>query len=178
MVNITVFCSSKNNLNPEFYNQTYQLIQQLNHNKITIVYGGGTNGLMGTVRKTTLESGGHVITSNIRKFAEPDAPDTFLFDSIDERQQKMVDLGDAYLVLPGGYGTCFEMLEVMTKNDIGEQSKPIFVFNCEGIFDNFIGMIDNLIQQKLITRNFDVIKVWVSSDPNELANLINGYNFN
>lgn len=71
MVNITVFCSSKNNLNPEFYSQTQQLIKSLDHTKFTIVYGGGTNGLMGTVRTTTLESGGRVITSNIRKFAEP-----------------------------------------------------------------------------------------------------------
>lgn len=87
----------------------------------------------------------------------------------------MVDLGDAYLVLPGGYGICFEMLEVMTKNDIGEQSKPIFVFNCEGIFDNFITMINNLIDNKLITRNFEMIKVHVSSNPVELAGLINNY---
>jgi uncharacterized protein (TIGR00730 family) len=177
MINITIFCSSKNNLNPEFYNQTQLLIKSLDHIKFTIVYGGGTNGLMGTVRKTTLESGGRVITSNIRKFEEPDIPDTFLFDNIDERQQKMVELGDGYLVLPGGYGTCFEMLEVMTKNDIGEQSKPIFVFNCEGIYDNFIGMIENLIEQKLITRNFKTIKVHIESEPTKLANKINDWVF-
>ena len=89
----------------------------------------------------------------------------------------MVELGDAYLVLPGGYGTCFEMLEVMTKNDIGEQFKPIFVFNYKGIFDNFIKLIDNLIANKLITRNFDEIKVHVSSNPKELSELINNYSF-
>ena len=173
MINLTVFCSSKNNLDSEIYLQTEKLIKLLNYQNINIVYGGGTNGLMGTVRKTFINLGGKVITSNIKKFQEVGINDDYLYDNIDERQQKLIELGDAYLILPGGYGTCFEMLEVMTKNDIGEQSKPIFIFNCNGIFDYLLKTLENLQSNKLITRDLNHIKVKVSSDPYELAKLIN-----
>lgn len=173
MINLTVFCSSKNNLNPELYSQTKKLIELIDKSKFNIAYGGGTMGIMGTVRKTFLEMGGKVISSNVAKFVEPDIYDDYVYDNIDERQQKLIELGEAYLILPGGYGTCFELLEVMTKNDIGEQSKPIFIFNCNGIFDNLLKTLNDLQTNGLITRDLNHIKVKVSSDPEELAKLVN-----
>ena len=173
MINLTVFCSSKDNLDPKFYSQTEMFIKLLNPNKFNIVYGGGTCGLMGTVRKTFINVGGKVISSNVNRFVEPEITDDYVFDNIDERQKKMIELGNAFVVLPGGYGTHFEMLEVMTKNDIGESSKPIFIFNCCNIFDNLINLINNLKSNGLITRDFNYIKVKTSSNPEELANLIN-----
>ena len=173
MINLTVFCSSKNNLHPQIYLQTEKLIKLLKYQNIKIVYGGGTNGLMGTVRKTFINLGGKVITSNIHKFAEDGIPDDYIYDNIGDRQEKLVQLGDAYLILPGGYGTCFEMLEVMTKNDIGEQTKPIFIFNCNGIFDNIIKTLEDLKSNGLITRDLKQIKVFVSSNVDELAHQIN-----
>ena len=130
MINLTVFCSSKDNLNNDLHLEIQKFIKLLDVNKFNIVYGGGTCGLMGTVRKTFIESNGKIISSNVTKFVEPDIEDDYIFDNINERQRKLIELGDAYLILPGGYGTLSEMLEVMTKNDIGECSKPIFIFNC------------------------------------------------
>ena len=203
MINLTVFCSSKDNLDDNLHSEIQKFIQLLDINKFNIVYGGGTCGLMGTVRKTFIESGasfnkvknlgkacasfnkvkslgkacGKIISSNVTKFIEPDIEDDYVFDNINERQRKLIDLGDAYLILPGGYGTCSEMLEVMTKNDIGESSKPIFIFNCLDIFDNLINLFDNLKFNGLITRDFNKIKVTISSNPNELADIINSYSF-
>lgn len=173
MKNITIFCSSKNNLKPIYYQKVNELVELLDVNKITLVYGGGTNGLMGTVRKSWLEKSGKIITSNMHKFTEPDIIDDYLFDTIDDRQKKLVELGDAYLVLPGGYGTHFEALEVMTKNDIGECSKPIFILNIDGIFDGMIKHIEKLIEDGFITRDFKKIKVFICHDVIELAELIN-----
>ncbi len=173
MVNLTIFCSSKNNLQPVYYEQVNKLIDLLDTNKITLVYGGGTNGLMGTVRSNWKKRTGKIITSNMYKFAEPGIPDDYLFDTIDDRQKKLVELGDGYLVLPGGYGTHFEALEVMTKNDIGDASKPIFILNINGIFDGLIKHIDRLIEEGFITRDFKKIRVFISHDVNELAELIN-----
>ena len=65
----------------------------------------------------------------------------------------------------------------MTKNDIGESSKPIFIFNCLDIFDNLIKLFDNLKFNGLITRDFNKIKVTISSNPIELADIINNYGF-
>lgn len=173
MLNLTVFCSSKNDIDSNFYVQSEKLIKLLNYQNITIVYGGGTNGLMGHIRKIFVGLGGKVISSNIKKYTEEGIHDDYLYDNIDERQQKLVELGDAYLVLPGGYGTCFEMLEVMTKNDIGEQSKPIFIFNCNGIFNNLIRTLDDLRNNGFISRNLNQIKVFVSDNAVELAARIN-----
>lgn len=173
MTNITIFCSSKNNLKSIYYEKVNQLIELLDITKITLVYGGGTNGLMGTVRNAWLEKSGKIITSNMYKFTEPDIIDDYLFDSIDDRQKKLVELGDGYLVLPGGYGTHFEALEVMTKNDIGECSKPIFILNIDGIFDGLIKHIDKLFDDGFITRDFKKINVFICHDVVELAELIN-----
>jgi predicted Rossmann-fold nucleotide-binding protein len=69
------------------------------------------------------------------------------------------------------------MLEVMTKNDIGETSKPIFIFNSSNIYDNLINLFNDLKFNGLITRDFNKIKVTISSNPIELADIINNYCF-
>ncbi len=173
MINLTVFCSSKNNLPQEYYLQVISLLDLLSTEKINIVYGGGSSGLMGTIRKKWEEKSGKVIGVNMHKFQEKYFPDEYLFENIDDRQKKLVELGDAYLVLPGGYGTHFEALEVMTKNDIGESSKPIFIFNVNGIFDGMIEHINKLISEGFITRDFSKIKVFSSSSIFEIADKIN-----
>jgi uncharacterized protein (TIGR00730 family) len=173
MKKLTVFCSSKNNLNPIYYEQCKKLISLLNPNKISIVYGGGTSGIMGTVRTTFLENSGIVISSNMKKFAEPGIYDDYIFDNLDDRQKKLMELGDGYLILPGGYGTHFEMLEAMTNNDIGESNKPVFIFNCRNIFDNLLLQLENLVEEGFITRDLEKINAHIISEPSILANIIN-----
>lgn len=174
-INLSTFCSSKSNLDPKYYNQTHQLVSKLDPSKYNIVYGGGTGGIMGTVRKSWLDVGGTVITSNINKFVEFGIKDDYLFDNIIDRQKKLVELGDGYLVFPGGYGTHYETLEVITKNDIGEASKPVFILNIDGIFDHFIAQINLLIQEKFITRDFTKLNIFVESEPEKLIDTINNY---
>lgn len=174
-INLSTFCSSKSNLDSKYYLQTHQLISNLNPLKFNIVYGGGSIGIMGTVRKSWLEVGGTIISSNIIKFVEPDITDDYLFDNIIDRQKKLVDLGDGYLVFPGGYGTHYETLEVITKNDIGEASKPVFILNINGVFDNFIAQINLLIKEKFITRDFTKLNIFVESEPEKLIERINNY---
>lgn len=174
-INLTVFCSSKQNLNQEYYSQVEKFIKILNPEQYNIVYGGGSIGIMGTVRKAWLENNGKIISSNIYKFVEPDISDDYLYDNIIDRQKKLVELGDGYLVFPGGYGTHYEALEVITKNDIGEASKPIFIFNINGIFDNFINQINMLVNEGFITRTFDKLNVHIESEPDKLANKITNY---
>lgn len=174
-INLSTFCSSKSNLKSIYYLQTNQLISNLNPSKYNIVYGGGTGGIMGTVRKSWLEVGGTIISSNITRFVEPDITDDYLFDNIIDRQKKLVDLGDGYLVFPGGYGTHYEMLEVITANDIGQASKPVFILNIDGIFNNFITQINLLIKEGFITRDFVKLNIFVESEPEKLIERINNY---
>jgi uncharacterized protein (TIGR00730 family) len=174
-INLSTFCSSKSNLDTKYYIQTQQVISNLNPSKYNIVYGGGTGGIMGVVRKSWLEVGGTIISSNINKFVEPGIKDDYLFDNIFDRQKKLVYLGDGYLVFPGGYGTHYETLEVITANDIGEASKPVFILNIDGIFDNFIAQINLLIDEKFITRDFAKLNIFVESKPEKLIEIINNF---
>lgn len=174
-INLSTFCSSKSNLDPKYYLQTHQLISNLDPSKYTIVYGGGTGGIMGTVRKSWLEVGGTIISSNITKFVEHGIVDDYLFDNLIDRQKKLVELGNGYLVFPGGYGTHYETLEVITANDIGEASKPVFILNIDGIFDNFISQINILIKEKFITRDFNKLNIFVESEPEKLIERINNF---
>lgn len=175
MLNLTVFCSSKNNLEPIYCNKVIELTNKLDSTKITLVYGGGTNGLMGIIRNNWEKKSGKIITANIYKFTEPNIPDDYLFELIDDRQKKLVELGDIYLVLPGGYGTHFEALEVMTKNDIGESSKPIFILNTNKIFNYLLSHIQRLIDERFITKDLEKIKVFVTENIDELAEKINNF---
>lgn len=173
--NLTIFCSSKQNLNPIYYSQSEKLISKIPPNKFNIVYGGGTTGIMGVVRKSWLEQGGTIISSNHRKFNEVGIYDDYLFDNISDRQKKLVELGDGYLVLAGGYGTHFEALEVITNNDIGEASKPVFILNTNNIFDSFLKHIEILIKEKFITRDFIKLNVFVKTTPEDLLVCIQNY---
>jgi hypothetical protein len=174
-INLSTFCSSKSNLNQIFYSQASQVVSNLNPSKFNIVYGGGTGGIMGTVRKSWLSVQGTIISSNVLKFVEPGITDDYLFDNIIDRQKKLVELGDGYLVFPGGYGTHYETLEVITANDIGEASKPVFILNTNGIFDNFVAQINLLIEEKFITRDFKKLNVFVESKPDKLVKIIDSY---
>lgn len=174
-INLTVFCSSKQNLNSMYYSETAMTMNLLNPSKYTIVYGGGSIGIMGTVRSSWLKSGGAIISSNIYKFVEPNIIDDYLYDNIIDRQKKLVELGDGYLIFPGGYGTNYELLEVITKNDISEAFKPIFILNTNGIFNYFIMHIKKLIAEGFITRDFDKLNIYVELNPEQLAGKINQF---
>jgi len=175
MLNLTIFCSSKNNLNSIFYKKSELLISLLDENKINIVYGGGNYGLMGTVANTWLKKNGKLISSNLLQFVDDFRKDDYLFDNINDRQKKMIELGDAYLVLPGGYGTHYEMFEVITNNDINRigNNKKIFILNINNIYDSLIVHINKLIDEKLISNNFEKNNIIISEDINMLVNLIN-----
>ena len=128
---------------------------------------------MGELISPFLNKNGTIISSNLDKFVEPEIYDDYVFDNLADRQKKLIELGDAYLILPGGYGTHFEMLEAMTNNDVGMANKPIYVFNCNNIFDNMLNQITKLNQDGFITRDLNKINTHIYSNIEELANLIN-----
>lgn len=177
MFNLTTFCSSKQNLDESYFNDVKNLITNIDKTKYNLVYGGGTTGLMGCVRNTWIDCGyNNIITSNVVRFVEPDVPDTFVFDNIGDRQKKLVELGDAYLALPGGYGTTYELLEVITNNDIGQSNKPIFIFNMNNIFGHLLKHVEELQKEGFITKSLEQLNVHICDNRFDMANLINKFN--
>ena len=176
MKNLTIFCSSKNDINQLYFDNIELFIKNLDVDKFKIVYGGGTTGLMGKVRETWLNKEGKIISVNLNKFIEPNIMDDHIFDNIIDRQKKLIELGDVYIILPGGYGTHYEALDVMTNNDINESSKYIFILNINNIFDSMIEQIEKLLNEGFITKNLKKIKVIIEKDPIILSKIINEYN--
>jgi uncharacterized protein (TIGR00730 family) len=170
---LTIFCSGKIGVKQEYLEEIHTLVNSFDTEKITIAYGGGNVGLMGVVSDTYKAKGGKLITSNIKKFTVDGYPDDYIFDNITERQSKLIELGDIFLALPGGFGTIYELLEVITKNQIGEISKPVYIYNYKGIYDNLVKLITDLQKEGFIKHDLEWYKIRVFTDPKELVDAIN-----
>ena len=170
---LTIFCSGKNGVKQEYLDEVKTLVNSFNTEKITIAYGGGNVGLMGVVNYTYKAKGGKLITSNIKKFMVDGYPDDYIFDNITERQSKLIELGDIFLALPGGFGTIYELLEVITKNQIEEISKPVYIYNYKGVYDNLVRLIIDLQNEGFVKHDLDWYKIRVFTDPKELVDAIN-----
>jgi len=137
---VGIFCSGKTDIKQEYVNIVSEVLKQIDASKTALVYGGGNVGLMGVIRQAFP---GTVISSNIHCFVDrdPNAPkDDYVFDNINDRQSKLIELSDMFLVLPGGFGTLYECLEVITKNQIGEISKKVIIFNYNGVYDSLFDL--------------------------------------
>jgi len=169
-INITIFASSKDIIDKEYFEKTRELIMKLNEIKddINVIYGGGDKGLMGEISKYK----GNLISSNVTMFVTPTMKDEYVFDDINDRQEKLIELGDAYIILPGGYGTHYELLEVMTLNDIKASNKPIIFYNINNFFDKFINHLDDITNTKFITNSLKDINVHIFYNPDEIINFI------
>ena len=168
MINIGIFCSGKNDLKSEYVETTRELVSRINIEKYRIVYGGGQIGLMGTVRDTFKSKGGTLITSNLKQFVEREGDD-YVFDNISDRQSKLIQLSDILLVLPGGFGTLYECLETITKNQIREISKKIIIFNYKNIYDHLLAQISVLQEEGFIKNTVESYNIVVLTTVDEVV---------
>ena len=104
---------------------------------LTLVYGGGRTGMMGAVAEASLQAGGTVIGIMPRQFdtpvlAHPGLSEMIVVDSMHQRKARMAEMGDAFVALPGGFGTFEELFEILTWAQIGMHHKPIGLLNAEG----------------------------------------------
>ena len=95
------------------------------------------------------------------------------YRDLSDNEKKLIELGDAYLILPGGCGTHYEFFQILTQNDIGETNKSIFLYNVNNIFDELIKHISNLHEKGFITKDFKKLNLFIVNNDTEIANLIN-----
>lgn len=150
---ITVFCGSSTRVSPELMEEGNLFGQLCARNGLTVIYGGGSNGLMGTCAAGARSEGGEVITIIpellVRHSGDIDRnrEDTIICTSMSERKDMMIRDGDIFAVLPGGIGTIDEMIEVMTLNQIGFIDKKLIIINKDGFWNPFLATIDAMIGQ-------------------------------
>ena len=133
---LTIYCSSSNLLEKKYYKLSREIAVFLSNKKITIVYGGGKVGMMGEISRTAINSGGKVIGVipkflNSKEIIDYDISKTIIVKNMSERKQKMFQLGDAFLILPGGTGTLEEVIEVLSWKILKLHNKPIIFLNFE-----------------------------------------------
>ena len=137
---IAVYCGSNPGFDPVFTDATASLGRQLAQRGIRLVYGGAHVGLMGTIADAVLDNGGEahgVITRALEQTEIPHRGLTSLrvTETMHERKAAMADAADAFIMLPGGYGTFDEFFEVLTWTQLGIHAKPCAILDVAGFFD-------------------------------------------
>ena len=135
----------------------------LNPNKIILAYSGNNTGIMKTVYDTYKKKNGQIISVNYKKFAK--TQNNYVYDTLVERQNKLVDLGNAYLILPGGLGTVYELFQVLVKNNINDFRKKIYILNIYGFFDDLLTYITKLNKNKFISNGIESMNMFISNNP-------------
>ncbi|MDR3493518.1 MAG: TIGR00730 family Rossman fold protein [Ancalomicrobiaceae bacterium] len=152
---VAVFCGSNFGASEAFADGARALGRELAQRGVTIVYGGTTKGLMGVVADAALEQGGTVrgiITEGLHARGHSHAGLTHheITKSLRTRKERMIELADAFIALPGGIGTMEELMQVWTMNQLSEIDKPVGLLNVNGFFDAFLGFVDHMVETKFL----------------------------
>ena len=155
MKRLCVFCGSSTGDMPAYAEAARTLGTALAMQRIGVVYGGASVGLMGAVADAALEAGGEVIgvipEALVRKeVAHAGLTELRVVGSMHERKALMAELSDGFIALPGGLGTLEELFEVWTWAQLGYHAKPCALLNVDGFYDPLIAFLDSVAQRRFL----------------------------
>lgn len=176
---LAVYCGHQFGTNPQFERDAVRVGELLARNKIKMIFGGGNSGLMGVTASSALRHGGMVLgvtTHNVVAKQEPIHEDikAEIVDGVNERKQRMYDLSDGFIILPGGIGTLNEFTDILTMQQIGETGKPLFFMNTAKFWESFSRMFLTM-QDNGFIESVDDYHVHVADTPEELFRQITSY---
>lgn len=176
---LAVYCGHQFGTNPQFERDAVRVGEMLARNKIRMVFGGGNVGLMGATATSALRNGGVVLgvtTHNVVAKQEPahDEIEVEVVAGVNERKQRMYDLSDGFIILPGGIGTLNEFTDILTMQQIGESKKPLFFMNTAKFWESFSSMFLTM-QDSGFIESVDDYHVHVADTPDELMRQIINY---
>ena len=157
MKKIVVFCGSSLGFNPIYKEAAIELGNYFTNNSIGLVYGGGKIGMMGVLADTILEHKGDVI-GVIPKLLEkkevihPGVEEMIVCEKMSDRKVIMSKLVDAYITLPGGFGTLDELFEALTLNQLQIEKKPVGLLNINGFFDATLLQLDKMVAEGYLKK--------------------------
>jgi uncharacterized protein (TIGR00730 family) len=151
---VCVFCGSSDGARSSYREAAAMLGRVLAARRIGVVYGGGNIGLMGALADAALGAGGDVIgvipEHLVNKELAHRGVDLRIVHSMHERKALMADLADAFIALPGGYGTLEEFCEVLTWSQLGLHAKPCGLLNVDGYYDSLLGLFDHAVAEGFV----------------------------
>ena len=153
--NICIYCGSSDQMNAEYLQAASDMGAALVERGIRLIYGGGSTGLMGALADAVLENGGEVIGIIPKIFETPELLHTgltelFVVGDINTRKTRMAEMADAFVALPGGFGTFDELFEILTWSQIGLHQNPIGILNTLDYFTPLLALIDHARQEGFI----------------------------
>ena len=163
-----MFCGSSAGQRPEYAGAAGQLGTYLGREGIKLVYGGGRNGLMGIVADAALGAGGEVIGVMPQPLVDKEVSHRGLTElrvvsTMHERKIMMADLADAFIVLPGGYGTFDEFREILTWSQLLFHSKPCGLWNVNGYWRHLIAMFDHATAEGFLRPQHRALPVFADT---------------
>ena len=176
---ICIYCGSQPGNEPEYLKEAIALGKILAKHNIRLVYGGGSNGIMGAVSKSVQDSGGKVL-GIIPEFLlktegewdhSADGLEVQITNNMHERKQKMFEEADAFIALPGGIGTLEEIIEVITWAQLGRHEKPIAFLNTIGFWTPMLELIDYMKTAGFL-HTAEKVKPLVFNQSHELIHML------
>lgn len=165
MKKLCVFCGSGIGVNKEYSTSAFELGKLLAQNNLGLVYGGASIGLMGELAKGVIENDGKVwgvIPNSIltKEVAKEDITELIVVENMHERKERMYKLADAFLALPGGYGTLDELCEILTWSQLGFHNKPVYIFNHLGFFDHLMAHFSKIRDEGFLSeKHYELTQV-------------------
>ena len=164
-MNIAVFCSANNNIDPDYFRAAEELGRWIGENGHTLVYGGGNSGLMEWIGKAVHEAGGRTIGVIPRIMEEGRRMSDYVdieipCEDLSDRKAIMMERSDEFYALPGGIGTIDEVFTVAAAATIGYHRKKVTLLNVKGFWDSMIALLNDHQQKGMIRGKFqDFIEV-------------------
>ena len=170
MRQICVFCGSSSGSRAEYRAAAEELGAELAGAGIGLVYGGGNVGLMGALADAVLKAGGEavgVIPAHLleREVGHQGLTKLHVVRSMHERKALMAEMADAFVMLPGGFGTCEEFMESVTWAQLGIHDKRCGILNVDGFFDDLLAFLGHAVAQGFIkSRQIDALAISDAAD--------------
>ncbi len=176
MKHLCIFCGSSKGNDPIYEKTAEELAEIIVDEGLTMVYGGGSIGIMGVLADKILSLNGKVIGVIPRflydlEVGHDNVTELIIVESMHERKQRMAEISDGFLALPGGFGTLEEMGEILTWIQLKLIRKPIGLLNINGFYDEFLNMLDNMVTSGFLKKNNREILL-SSKHPGEIINTI------
>ena len=171
-MNITVYCGSRFGEKAVFKHRALELGNWIANSGHSLVYGGGNVGLMGAVANTVLEAGAKVYGIIPEFLLDQEKGHEGLYtleivESMPERKTRMINLGDAFIALPGGPGTLEEISEIISLRRLNRTEKPCIVYNIDGFYDPLKNLLDEMVAADFLPAE-DLSKVVFATDIDEI----------
>ena len=165
---LCVYCASSDRIDPKYAAAAEQLGHELVAHGYGLVYGGGKTGLMGAVARAVKSRGGRVVGvipefMKARELAFDAADELVSVVTLRERKLLMETRADAFVTLPGGFGTLEEIMEILTLRQLDVVKKPCVIFNQDGFYDDLIRLFERMLAEKFFKpSNMDLFRVATS----------------